>query len=69
MTKVVLNNIKKTENRIEELELLLAGLENEMVLPENATNVAKLTEISKKQAEANEELEQLYGLWEELSEE
>lgn len=64
-----LNDIKKTENRIEELELLLADLENEMVLPENATNVAKLTEISKKQAEANEELEQLYGLWEELSEE
>lgn len=63
------NDIKKTESRIEELEQLLSDLNDEMSLPENATNSAKLNEIAKKQAVANEELEQLYELWEELSEE
>ncbi len=63
------NDIKKTEARIEELEQLLSDLNDEMSLPENATNSAKLNEIAEKQAVANEELEQLYELWEELSEE
>ena len=63
------NDIKKTETRIEELEQLLSDLNDEMALPENATNSAKLNEIAEKQAVANEELEQLYELWEELSEE
>ncbi len=63
------NDIKKTEARIEELEQLLSDLNDEMALPENATNSAKLNEIAEKQAVANEELEQLYELWEELSEE
>ncbi len=62
------NDIKKTEARIEELEQLLSDLNDEMALPENATNSAKLNEIAEKQAVANEELEQLYKLWEELSE-
>lgn len=62
------NDIKKTEARIEELEQLLSSLEEEMALPENATNVAKLTEITTRQAAANEELETLYETWETLSE-
>ena len=62
------NAIKKTEARIEELEQLLTSLEEEMALPENATNVAKLTEITNKQASATEELETLYETWETLSE-
>ena len=62
------NDIKKTEARIEELEQLLSSLEEEMALPENATNVAKLTEITTKQTAANEELETLYEMWETLSE-
>jgi ATP-binding cassette subfamily F protein 3 len=62
------NDIKKTENRIAELEQLLSDLDAQMTLPENATNAEKLTELSLKQAEANEELEQLYQQWEELSE-
>lgn len=62
------NDIKKTEARIEELEQLLSSLEEEMALPENATNVAKLTEITAKQTAANEELETLYEMWETLSE-
>ncbi|MBE5942371.1 MAG: ABC-F family ATP-binding cassette domain-containing protein [Lachnospiraceae bacterium] len=63
------NDIKKTEARIEELEQLLSDLNDEMSLPEYATNSAKLNEIAEKQAVANDELEQLYELWEELSEE
>ena len=47
----------------------ISDLNDEMSLPENATNSAKLNEIAEKQAVANEELEQLYELWEELSEE
>ena len=62
------NDIKKTEARIEELEQLLSSLEEELALPENATNVAKLTEITTKQTAANEELEALYEMWETLSE-
>ncbi|MBQ9983098.1 MAG: ABC-F family ATP-binding cassette domain-containing protein [Lachnospiraceae bacterium] len=62
------NDIKKAEARIEELEQLLSDLNDEMALPENATNSAKLNEIAEKQAVANEELEQLYELWEQLSE-
>lgn len=63
------NDIKKTEARIEELEQLISSLDEEMALPENATNSAKLSEIAAKQAEANEELESLYEMWETLSEE
>ena len=62
------NDIKKTEERIEELEQLIAALGEEMTLPENTTNSFQLTELSKKQAAANEELEQLYETWERLSE-
>lgn len=64
-----LNDLKKTETRIEELETLLNSLNEEMSLPENATNSVKLNEIALKQAAANEELEELYTIWETLSEE
>ena len=63
------NDLRKTEERIEELEQLLASLNEEMSLPENAANASKLTELSNQQADINEELEQLYELWETLSEE
>lgn len=63
------NDIKKTEARIEELEQFISSLDEEMALPENATNSAKLSEIAAKQAEANDELENLYEVWETLSEE
>lgn len=63
------NDIRKTEARIEELEQFISSLDEEMALPENATNSAKLSEIAAKQAEANEELEKLYEVWETLSEE
>ncbi len=62
------NDLQRTEARIEELETLLSELDEELSAPENATNAAKLTEITNKQAKANEELEKLYEMWEELSE-
>lgn len=62
------NDLKKVEARIEELELKIEELNEEMAKPENATNVAKLTEITNNLAAANEELESLYEQWETLSE-
>ena len=43
-------------------------LDEEMVKPENATNVAKLQEIAKEKASIEDELEKLYEEWETLSE-
>lgn len=63
------NEIKKTEARIEELENLLSQLDEELSRPEHATNAAKLTELTNKQADIHTELEQLYETWETLSEE
>lgn len=62
------NDIKKCETRIEELEEQIQSLNDEMSKPEVATNVARLTELTKEQEKANAELEELYELWEELSE-
>ncbi len=61
------NDLKKVEARIEELEQFLSDLDAEMLLPDVATDVAKLTDISNKQTEANKELECLYEEWESLS--
>lgn len=62
------NDLKKCEARIEELEQLIASLDEKMSKPEIATDVGKLTEISKQQESANQELEGLYEQWETLSE-
>lgn len=62
------NDLQKTESRIEELENLISALGEKMALPENATSAAKLSELSEQQTKANEELEQLYEIWENLSE-
>lgn len=62
------NDIKKIENRIEELETQIAEIDEEMALPENATNSAKLNELSTKQIKLSNELETLYDNWEQLSE-
>ena len=61
------NALKKTEARIEELEELIAKLDEEINLPENATNSAKLNELSAKHAEYDDELMKLYEKWDELS--
>ena len=60
------NHLKKVEDEITRLEEEQAKLQEEMVLPEIATDVAKLTELSKKQDEITCSLEKLYEEWETL---
>lgn len=62
------NDLKKTEARIEELETRDAEIDEEMSLPEVATDVAKCVALSNEKAEIAAELEQLYEKWEELAE-
>ena len=61
------NNLKKAEERIAELETLIEEIDAACILPENATNSAKLNELSAKQAAYRKELETCYETWEELS--
>lgn len=61
------NSLKKTEERIEELEALIAQIDEECMKPENATNSAKLGELTREQNEYRQELEQCYETWETLS--
>ena len=61
------NSLKKTEARIAELEDLIAEIDTECAKPENATNSAKLRELTTKQQEYRSELEKCYESWEELS--
>lgn len=61
------NELKKCEEKIEKLEARNQELDDEMAKPENATNVAKLQEISKEKASIEAELEELYEKWDELS--
>ncbi len=62
------NDLKKCEERIEQLETKDKTLDEEMAKPENATNVAKLQELVKQKEEVTAELERLYEDWEKLSE-
>lgn len=62
------NDLKKCENRIEELEALITSLDEQMSVAAIATNVEKLTDLSKEQEQAREELDLLYEQWELLSE-
>lgn len=62
------NDLKKCENRIEELEALITSLDEQMSDAAIATNVEKLTALSKEQEQAREELDLLYEQWELLSE-
>ena len=62
------NELKKCEEKIEKLEARNQELDDEMAKPENATNVAKLQEISKEKEAIEAELEELYEKWETLSE-
>lgn len=61
------NSLKRTEEQIEQLETQIAEIDEQFALPENATNSAKLNELSAKQSECRAELEKCYELWEELS--
>lgn len=61
------NEIKKCEEKIARLEEENQKIDEEMGLSENATNVGKLTELSQKKDAIENELEELYEKWEELS--
>lgn len=61
------NSLKKAEERIAELEMLIAEIDEACILPENATNSAKLNELSMKQETYRGELETCYETWEKLS--
>ena len=61
------NEQKKYENRIEELEGLIAKLDEDFAKPENATNSAKLNELTAKRNEYETELVDCMQKWEELS--
>ncbi|MDD3414541.1 MAG: ABC-F family ATP-binding cassette domain-containing protein [Lachnospiraceae bacterium] len=62
------NQIQKIEERIEELELRSSQIDEEMALPENATNVAKCVVFSKEKELIDEELMNLMEEWESLQE-
>lgn len=61
------NGLKKAEERIAELEDLIAEIDEECAKPENATNSAKLGELTATQNKYREELETCYETWEKLS--
>ena len=61
------NDIRKCEEEIAKLEEKDKQLDNEMALPENATNVAKLQELTKEKESISARLEELYEKWEELA--
>lgn len=61
------NDLKKVEAEIEKLESENEELDTALADPENATNVAKLQEISKKKEANDNRLEELMESWENLS--
>jgi hypothetical protein len=46
---------------------LETAIDDEMCIPENATDSAKLGALAKEQKENNEKLDSLYAKWEELA--
>lgn len=61
------NDLKKCEERIARLEDRNTQIDEEMAKPEIATSSVKLQELAKEQSKNNEELEDLYELWEALA--
>lgn len=61
------NTLKKAEERIAELEALITQIDEDCADPLNATNSAKLNELSAKQEAYRKELESCYETWEEVS--
>ncbi|MBO5487583.1 MAG: ABC-F family ATP-binding cassette domain-containing protein, partial [Eubacterium sp.] len=61
------NAYKKAETEIEELENRIASIDEEMALPENATSVARLTELTKEREEKEAALTDAMEQWEQLA--
>lgn len=62
------NALQKTETEIAEAEARIGELEAEMAKPEIATDIAKLTPLSKEADALHDRLELLYQDWEKFSE-
>lgn len=62
------NSLQKTETEISEIENRIAELETKMAEPDFATDVAKLTALSRESEELQSRLELLYQDWENFSE-
>ena len=61
------NELKKTEQRIEELETRDKEIDETLILPDVCTNVAKCTALSREKEAIAAELEELYEKWESLA--
>ena len=61
------NELKKTEQRIEELETRDQEIDETLALPEVCTNVAECLTLSREKEKIAQELEILYERWEELA--
>ena len=61
------NELKKVEERINELETRDKEIDATLVLPDVCTNVAECTKLSREKTAILEELEILYEKWEELA--
>ncbi|MBR7045461.1 MAG: ABC-F family ATP-binding cassette domain-containing protein, partial [Lachnospiraceae bacterium] len=62
------SDLKKCEDRIAALEEESASIDEEMAKPEVCTDISRLTALSRKKEELEEELAGLYEQWEVLSE-
>lgn len=62
------NNCQKEESRIEELEKRIAAIDEEMMLPQNATDVECLMKLSIEKEETEAALTEAMEHWEELLE-
>lgn len=58
--------LKKTEDRIAQLEARNTALDEEMALPENCTDIGRLSTLQKEKSANEEELTVLYDQWEQL---
>lgn len=63
----LMNELKRTEERIASLESELAEIDAACALPQNATNSAKLNELGQRQETCQRELDACYETWERLS--
>ena len=63
----LMNELKRTEERIASLEAELAEIDAACALPQNATNSAKLNELGQRQEICRSELDACYETWERLS--
>lgn len=62
------NQYNKIEQEIETLEAEISSIDEELALPENATNSAKLTELSNAREDKETALSEAMVQWEELAE-